>query len=192
MDERPASEEERAHAGAGREPARDRRTGRAAAAERIRRQGEWVEQQLRVAQERGDFDDLPGFGKPLHLTEQHDPDWWIKGLVERERLSVLPPAMAIRKDDAELDDELDALPTEDAVRREVADFNDRVRHTLYSNPGGPPVVTSPRDADTEVARWQERRAARRAENRRAAARREAERPGDGEGDRRRRRRWWRR
>lgn len=144
-----------------RETERDERTGRSAAAERIRHQGQWVEQQLRIAQERGDFDDLAGFGKPLQLTEQHDPDWWIKGLVEREQLSVLPPALALRKADAEFDGELDAIAAEDAVRRAVEEFNARVRHTLYSNPGGPPVVTSPRDPDTEVTRWRERREERR-------------------------------
>ena len=46
-------------------PERDERTGRSAAAARIAHQATWVEQQLRVAMERGDFDDLPGAGKPI-------------------------------------------------------------------------------------------------------------------------------
>ena len=54
--------------------------------------------------ERGDFDDLPGYGKPIEdLGVEHDPDWWIKKLVEREQIAILPPALALRKDDAELD-----------------------------------------------------------------------------------------
>lgn len=39
--------------------------------------GELVERQIAEAQERGEFDDLPGKGKPLNLTENPfaDPDW---------------------------------------------------------------------------------------------------------------------
>ena len=55
--------------------------------------------------DRGDFDDLPGAGKPLQLPEQHDPDWWVKRLIEREKITgVAPPAIALRHEDAELDE----------------------------------------------------------------------------------------
>ena len=54
--------------------------------------------------ERGEFDNLPGAGKPIEgLGAQHDPEWWLKQLIERERIAVLPPALQLRKDDAELD-----------------------------------------------------------------------------------------
>lgn len=157
---------------------------RAAARARIEQHETWVDLQLRQAMARGDFDDLPGLGKPLTgLGEEHDPDWWLKQLVERERIAVLPPALQLRRDDALLDDRLDRLGGEAEVRREVAAFNDRVRRTLYTTTGWPPVVTRPRDADTEVARWRER-----AEARRAAAR--ERRPSDEQAPRRLRR--WRR
>jgi hypothetical protein len=113
--------------------------------------------------ERGDFDDLPGAGKPIEgLGEQHDPDWWLKKLVEREQIAVLPPSLALRKEDAELDDRLDELNVEDEVRRVVEDFNERVIKARYSLPNGPPLITMPRDVDATVAGWRERRAARRA------------------------------
>lgn len=145
------------------ESARDARTGRSAAAGRIGHQAQWVELQLREAVARGDFDDLPGYGKPIEgLGAEHDPDWWVKKLVEREQVTVLPPALTLRTEDAGLDDRLDRLGSERDVRRELVDFNDRVRHTLYSNPGGPPVITPQRDIEQEVSRWQERRARRRA------------------------------
>lgn len=143
------------------EPERDARTGRSAAHQRMAHQQQWVDEHLRIAQERGDFDNLPGFGKPLELSEHHDPDWWIKQLVERERISVLPPALALRREAAELDDLLDTLHTEKQVRAAVQEFNERVRAVLYSNPGGPPVVTSQRDVEHEVGRWRERLASRR-------------------------------
>lgn len=163
-----------------REPERDERTGRSAAAERIRHQTQWVEQQIQAAQRRGEFDGLPGAGKPIDLGEEHDPDWWLKKLVEREQISVLPPALQVRKDDAELDDLLDRQPSEKGVRREVEDFNERVLKARIQPLGGPPMITQPRDVDAEVQRWRERRDERRARQRAVLAAQEAEQP----------RRWW--
>jgi hypothetical protein len=171
-----------------REPERDARTGDSAAAARIRHQTQWVEQQLRVAMERGDFDDLPGYGKPLEgLGTEHDPDWWVKRLVEREQVTgVLPPALQLRKDDAELDDRLDRITTEPEVRRAVEEFNAAVRKAIYTPPVGnqpaPPVITQRRDVEAEVGRWRERRAARIEAQRAALAASRPETP-------RRRRRW---
>ena len=106
------------------ESEKDARTGRGAAAERMRRQNEYVDQQIRLAMQRGDFDNLPGAGKPLQLGSQHDPDWWLKKLVERENITgVLPAALQLRKDDAELDAKLDRHTSEREVRRELEDFN---------------------------------------------------------------------
>ena len=116
--------------------------------------------QVRQAIERGDFRDLPGYGKPLELSDEHDPDWWVKRLVEREKVVVAPPSVQLRREDATLDDRLDRLASEAEVRREVAEFNDRVRWALYRPPEGPPVVTSRRDADREVERWRARRSER--------------------------------
>ena len=144
-----------------RERARDDRTGQSAAAARIQHQTQWVEQQLRVAFERGDFDDLPGAGKPLEgLGSDHDPDWWVKRLVEREQISVLPPALELRKEDAELEGRLDRVTAESEVREELESFNARVRRARMQLLGGPPVITPERDVDAEVAAWRERRTAR--------------------------------
>ncbi|GAA5141256.1 hypothetical protein GCM10023340_02650 [Nocardioides marinquilinus] len=167
---------------------RDMRTGRGAAAARIRQQHLWVDEQVRRAMERGEFDDLPGAGKPIEgLGDEHDPDWWIKKLVERESIAVLPPSLQLRKEDAELDGRLDAIAFETEVRRVLEDFNQRVIAARYRLPEGPPLVTMPRDVDATVAAWRERRDARRAER---AARAAAEQPDPSSSGRRRR--WFRR
>jgi hypothetical protein len=172
-----------------RERERDERTGRAAAAQRMQRKDEWVDQQIRVAMARGDFDDLPGAGKPIKdLGAQHDPDWWIKRLVEREKITgVLPPALQLRKDDAELDGRLDRHTAESEVRRELEEFNARVMKARYTPVDGPPLITMPRDVEAEVQRWRELvRARREAHRAQASVRREepAAKPA--------RRRWWKR
>ncbi len=168
-----------------------RQDGKAAAAARMAQQQTWVDLQVRQAMERGDFDDLPGAGKPIEgLGGHHDPNWWLKKLVEREHIAVLPPSLALRKEDAELDGVLDRLNTEGDVRRHVTDFNERVVAARYRTPEGPPLITMPRDVDSEVAGWRERRTARVAEQRRKA--REALAEQRAQPKPRPKRRWWRR
>ena len=116
---------------------------------------------IRDAMAHGKFDNLKYSGKPIPgLGEGYDPDWWVKGLIEREHLSGLgPAAILLRTVDAELDARLDAQFTEKQVRDMVEDFNARVIDARRQLQGGPPVVTNTRDADAEVQRWRERRAA---------------------------------
>ncbi len=169
------------------ETERRKRSKQSASSARIAYQHEWVDQQVRVAMANGEFDDLPGAGKPIEgLGGTHDPDWWLKKLVEREQISVLPASLQLRKDDAELDDRLAGLSVERDVRREVEDFNARVIRARYTPADGtPPLITMPRDTEATLAAWRARRedlALEQAE-RRAAAQAAAPPPS---------RRWWRR
>lgn len=133
----------------------------------------YVETAIQQAIRRGEFDDLPGAGKPLPgLGRTHDPDWWIRRKIETEQLSGLgPPAIMLRVEHAELDDRLDALGREQDVREALEDFNRRVIEARRQLLGGPPVVTPTRDVDAEIAAWRQRRDERRAAEQ---ARREAE------------------
>ncbi len=171
-----------------RERARDARTGTDAAATRVQHQARWVDLQIQRAMERGEFDNLPGQGKPLgDLGSPDDRDWWLKKLIEREQITgVLPAALQLRKDDAALDDLLDRESVERLVRQQVEDFNRRIVEARRQLQGGPPVVTPTRDVEVEVARWRERRAERQ--------RRSRPRVQDDEGPARKRsrRRWFRR
>ncbi|WP_194217298.1 DnaJ family domain-containing protein [Cellulosimicrobium cellulans] len=122
----------------------------------------YVDMVIDQAVRRGEFDDLPLAGKPIPgLTGTHDPDWWLKAVIEREQLTGLgPPAMLLKTEDRELDDRLDRELDEQAVREILADFNARVVDARRQLLGGPPVVTPTRDVEHEVARWRARRAAR--------------------------------
>lgn len=153
---------------------------------RMEQKALWVDLQVRRAMERGEFDDLPGTGKPIRgIGETHDPDWWVKNLIQREKITgVLPPALGLRKEDADLDAVLDREATETGVRRVVEHFNHRVVEARRQLQGGPPVITPTRDVDQEVAEWRARRAQRRARPRLQVTE-ESSAP-------RRRPRWWRR
>lgn len=165
------------------EPLNDR-ASRAAARRRMGDVASHIDQVIREATARGEFDNLPGAGKPIQgLGVEHDPDWWIKQLVERERIAVLPPSIQLRKDDAALDDLLDQQATEQAARDLVEEFNGRVIAARYALPAGPPLVTMPRDVEETLGAWRQRRAERLEAQRAAAAAAPEPQP---------KRRWWRR
>ena len=125
---------------------------------RMENRHQWVDVVIDQAIARGEFDDLPLAGKPIPGIARHDPDWWLKALIEREQISgVLPEAIQLRKDDAALAERLDALHTQDDVRAAVEEFNARIVSARRQLMGGPPVVTPLRDVDREVREWAERR-----------------------------------
>ncbi|HSS68963.1 MAG TPA: DUF1992 domain-containing protein [Nocardioidaceae bacterium] len=157
------------------------------AGQRFEQQTLWVDAQIRMAMRRGEFDNLPGAGKPIKdIGDTHDPEWLVKRLVEREKLSGLgPPAILLRKEDAALDDRLDQVSAEPEVRRILEDFNARVVNARRQLLGGPPVVTPTRDIEAEVEAWKARREERRRRRRATPPTPEPDPP-------RRRSRWWRR
>ena len=163
-------------------PQLDADASKTAAAARMANQTKWVDLQVQEAIQRGEFDNLPGAGRPIkNLDRDHDPDWWVKQLIEREQIVLLPRSVQLRKDDAELDDLLDTQTTEDGARRIIEEFNERVIAARYGAPEGPPLITMPRDVEATLAAWRERRAARVEAAKNV---RRAQPP--------RRRRWWRR
>lgn len=145
-------------AGAGEEDEVVRTPPRVAPEDRARYVDTVIDQAIR----RGEFDDLPLAGKPIPgLTGRHDPDWWLKSVIEREQLTGLgPPAMLLKREDRELDARLDQELDEKAVREILEDFNARVVDARRQLLGGPPVVTPTRDVDAEVVRWRARRGGR--------------------------------
>jgi Domain of unknown function (DUF1992) len=148
-----------------------------------------VERQIRLAQERGDFDDLPGRGKPLPgLDGPEDENWWVRGYLRREGLStepLLPTPLQLRREVERLPATVADLPSEQAVRDVVRELNRRIASWLRA-PVGPAVPVTLVDVDAVVARWRVDRAAA-AERRHAeiAVARAAQAPPP-------RRRWWRR
>ncbi|WP_329470582.1 DUF1992 domain-containing protein [Streptomyces sp. NBC_01723] len=122
----------------------------------------WVDRQIREAEARGEFERLPGAGKPLasEMDSPYDELWWVKRKMAREGFSVLPPALALRK---EAEDALEAAlkaPSERVVRRIIEAVNVKIRDILLKPPPGPPLGRKPYDVDEVVRQWRERRAER--------------------------------
>ncbi|MGH3384566.1 MAG: DUF1992 domain-containing protein [Nocardioidaceae bacterium] len=121
-----------------------------------------VDRQIREAQERGEFDNLPGAGKPLEfLGKPQDENWWVKRLIERERLDMtaaLPPQLALRKERQALPERILRERTEEAARDLVEDFNARVSELWRRPVEGPLVAVRPADVDELLAHWRTSRA----------------------------------
>jgi hypothetical protein len=124
---------------------------------------DWVERQVREAQERGDFDHLPGAGAPLRgLDREFSAEQWAADKARREGYDVsamLPPALALRREREVLLRDVGRLGREPVVREVVADFNDRVRE-LYRRPAdGPLVVVALLDEEAVLEAWRAARPA---------------------------------
>lgn len=164
----------------------------------------WVDQSIAHAERQGAFADLPGAGKPLRdVDTRTDPDWWVRGLVEREQLDLseaMPGVMQLRREKAGFPGSLVDLADEAAVRTRLEDFNERVladRRRPYAGSGSPPVVGRV-DVEEVLQEWRRLRAERAAagdeEHAQASeADGSAEHPDGADASAARRRRgWWRR
>ncbi len=154
-----------------------------------------VERQIREAQERGDFDDLPGAGKPLDLSDSDDPDWWVRRMAKRENLDLsgaLPGALGLRKEAALYPAALAEVRTEKQVREIITDYNKRVLADRLRPAVGnlPPLLAKTLDVDEMVDPWRGLRAQRDEQARTAAA--EAARAAAAERATTQRTPWWRR
>lgn len=114
-----------------------------------------IDRQIREAQERGEFDNLPGAGRPLPgYGEPDDEDWWLKQLIRRENITgVLPASLKLRREIEDIAQTVAKKKTEAAVRKAVEDLNERIGKAQRGHLDGPPVVLSTVDVDAVVARW---------------------------------------
>lgn len=118
----------------------------------------FVDKQIRDAEARGDFQALPGMGRPLSGDDTtYDELWWIKQKMAREGMSVLPPTLALRK---EAEDALAAAavaPSERLVRKIITEINAKISEMMFKPPPGPPLGLKPYDVEAVVAQWAARR-----------------------------------
>ena len=121
----------------------------------------WVERQIRESMERGEFDDLPGAGKPLpDVDRAHDDMWWLREKLRRENLSspsLLPPTLAVRKELADALARIARADSESDVRQIVAKINERIVRVNSRTTSGPPSTTMRLDVERVVQEWRNRR-----------------------------------
>lgn len=117
----------------------------------------WVDRQIREAEERGAFDDLPGKGKPIPGVDRpYDEMWWINEKLKRENISVLPPTLVLRRAAEDALAEAGNAKTETEARRIIEEINDKIRAAIRLPPPGPPLNLIPYDVESVVREWRER------------------------------------
>ncbi len=119
-----------------------------------------IDRQLREARERGEFDNLPGTGKPLpDAGQEYDEDWWVKDWLRREggTSGVLPPTLQLRREAEDVQKLVDRRSSEEAVRELVANLNEQIRKARVGLMDGPPVLLPPFDVEAVVRGWRARR-----------------------------------
>lgn len=114
----------------------------------------WIDHQIRDAEQRGLFEQLPGAGKPqANLAEAEDPMWWAKQLLRREDVSILPPAIEVRVRAHKLREVLADFPSERALREAAEALNADIRRVNRMASEGPPTSQAPLDVEELVAAW---------------------------------------
>lgn len=119
-----------------------------------------IDAAIREAIERGEFDNLPGAGRPLP-NRGSDENWWLTQYLEREEGSAsgfLPRSLLLRREAEDLPERVARMASEGAVRDHVLDLNRRIAEEIRTPTGGPPLAMRPLDADAVVDRWRENRA----------------------------------
>jgi hypothetical protein len=117
----------------------------------------WIDKQIRDGQERGEFDNLPGHGKPIaDLDKPRDELWWLRDKLARENVAPpLPPQLEIRKDLEAAREQIRRATSESDVRTLIAEINDKIRYVNSHVISGPPSTVMPLDVERTVQRWRD-------------------------------------
>ena len=104
----------------------------------------------------GQFDALPGFGKPLHLDSNHQAaDCWMKRKAQQENLELLPPALVLRRLVERKKQEILDIPGEAEARTALSELNRLIKKSLMNILWGPPCDVLPLDTESFMSAWSE-------------------------------------
>ncbi|MGY1434872.1 DnaJ family domain-containing protein [Streptomyces reniochalinae] len=118
----------------------------------------WADRQIREAEERGEFANLPGAGKPLAgIDAPYTEQWWVERKMRDENLSYLPPSLALRRDAQDARERAAEARSEAEVRAILTQINARIDEAVRTPLEGPPHRLVPFDVESAVRQWRSAR-----------------------------------
>lgn len=113
----------------------------------------WIDRQIEKAQERGEFDELAGAGRPLPGVDRpRDELWWVRDKLKRENVEHLPPTLKILKDRADAIAQAVDSSSEAQARSILEKMNDRIRYENSHVVVGPPSTAVTIDVEAVLRR----------------------------------------
>ena len=86
-----------------------------------------IEERIKEAQQKGEFDDLPGRGAPIVLEDDsHVPEDLRLAYKVLKNGDCLPPELALKKEIRQMEDMLDGIPDEKEKYRQIKKINYKV------------------------------------------------------------------
>ena len=97
-----------------------------------------IEQRIKEANERGEFDDLPGQGEPLHLVDDSNvPEDLRLAYKVLKNADCLPPELEAKKEIRQMEDLLDNIPDEKEKYKLIKKINYQIMKLNVSGKKSP-------------------------------------------------------
>jgi len=97
-----------------------------------------VEKRIKDAQERGDFEDLPGHGEPINIEDNsHIPEDMRLTYKILKNADCLPPELQLRKEIRQMEDLLEGIPDEKEKYRQIKKINYKIMQLNMMGRGSP-------------------------------------------------------
>jgi len=97
-----------------------------------------VERRIKEAQERGEFDNLPGQGQPIHIEDDsHIPEDLRLVYKILKNADCVPPELQLRKEIRQMEDMLETIPDEKEKYRQIKKINYKILQLNLMRKGSP-------------------------------------------------------
>lgn len=121
----------------------------------------FADHRIRVAVSEGQFDHLPGMGRPIPgIDDPYDERWWLRKKLAEEGIAIVPPTLAARRLIEQTRERLRQEADESAARQLLESLANVVREANRSPVPGPPCGVPLIDVDAELQVWRAQRSAR--------------------------------
>jgi hypothetical protein len=100
-----------------------------------------IEKRIKDAQKRGEFDDLPGSGKPLSIEDDsHVPEDLRLAYKVLKNADCLPPELELKREIRQMEDMLEKIPDEKEKYRQIKRINYKILQLNMMGRGSSPLM----------------------------------------------------